>query len=163
MAVDFLNLQGSVDIAGLSITIGVPYLNNNFKDIIIPYVGTSNPATNVAAISLAQYSLNGGTTWSDMTPTAGTSVTGLTFTTAGTSLSYGWRARNDIGGSIYNTSILIRFRVTAGGFTSAIASKTILFTRTTENLNSTQRTQDPFPVDYSGVAGWELLRNAPTG
>lgn len=162
MAVDFKNLQASTDIAVLKIDIGVPYLSSDFRNLVIPYVGTADPASSAVTLSKAQYSLNSGATWLDMTAAPGVITTGLTFSTIGTSLSYTWRARNDIGARIYNTTFMIRFQATAGGFTSLFASKNVFFDRVTNNLSSNVRTQDPFPSDYSGMPGWDLLRNAPS-
>lgn len=153
------DLAGDIAVYDYRITYGVPSLSTDKQSVIIPYNGIADPAL-TSALVVYKYSLDNGTSWSDMTPSSTTQLTGLSFTASGTSLSFEWESKADIGVSMYNTTIRIKLQAQSGSLTTAEATYNLYFERTSTNL-AQQADSAPFPDDYSGIPGNELLVNAP--
>jgi hypothetical protein len=153
------DFKGDIKVYNFRITYGVPSLTSNKQGILIPYNGIAEPAL-TANITSYDYSMDNGSTWTAMTPSGGTSLTGLSFTPSGASLNFTWLSKSQIGLSMYNNQIRIRLRATSGALLTAYAMYTLYFERTAVNLRA-QQTGSPFPSDYSGVPGSDLLENAP--
>lgn len=159
MTIGVKNLPSSLSVVTFKIVVGTPTLSSDFQSINIPYTGTANPARSGVSLSSYEYSLDGGTTWDTMTASSTTDTSGLTFGTGGTSLNFEWEARADIGGSIYNTAIMIRFIATQGGVSTLAATKSVIFNRTT--VNQATEDESPFPSSYKGTPGYLLMNQAP--
>lgn len=155
----YRNLAGDILVYDFRISFNTPYLSTNKQKIIIPYQGVGNP-TLTASLVLYKYSLDNGATWYDMTPSTGTQLVGLAFSPTGTAHTFEWESKTDIGTSMYNTSIRIKLKAQSGSIMTDEAPYSLYFERTTTNL-AAQAESAPFPDDFSGVPGNELLRNAP--
>lgn len=165
MAVDFKNLTGSVDVYELQIVLGVPSVDSTsgFQTIVIPYTGIGDPSDSAVSISRAWYSLDAGSTWSVMTKEDGWSGdTGLTFSPSGTSLTYRWAGKTDLGVSnMYNTVVKIAFKASGTKGDSLQTTRNMYIPRTVVDQRTSTSTAVYLPSDYAGVAGYELLENAP--
>lgn len=159
MTIGVKNLTTSLSAVAFKIAIGTPTLSSDFQSINIPYTGTADPARSGVSLSSYEYSLDGGTTWDTMTASSTTDVAGLTFGTGGTSLNFEWEARADIGGSIYNTAIMIRLIGTQGGISTLAATKSVIFSRST--VDQAADDESPFPASYKGTPGYLLMNQAP--
>jgi len=95
-----------------------------------------------------------------MTPSSATVLTGLSFTPSGSTLSFGWEAKQDIGTLMYNNTIRTRFRATSGSLVTGYAAYTVYFERLSSNL-AEEANKEIFPSDYSGLSGKDLLSGAP--
>jgi len=157
-----VDLQGTINVYELKMTVGESAIDtaSSYRNINITYTGIASPLDSDVDIITAQYSIDSGTSWEDMTPTAGTVTKGLTFIASGEEYTYGWQARTDIGSEMYNNAIRIRFKVSGALGNSLYATKTILFERTV-NPPTTSESIVLFPDDYAGVFGGSLLVNAP--
>lgn len=166
MAIDYsTNLAGRVNVVDFAIAFGTATQSTDFQKITIPFTGSANPArTSSVNLTLYQYSLDDGTTWSNMTIDSGSSDTSnLTFDVNGESFELVWLAKTDLGTRIYNRNIKIRFRAQSIFGTDTInTTKTryIYFPRTVTN-QAEETDSSPFPADYSGTQGNKLLKNAP--
>lgn len=163
MPTDTKDLKASVDVYELKVVLGVPSINaaGGYKEVSIPYTGIGDPSDSSVSITRAWYSLDGGATWSVMTPTDNNVSTGLTFSSSGTSLEYKWKAREDLGTSLYNTLIKVAFIATSIKGDSLQATRNVLFGRTVTDQTTTTSQAVSLPEDYAGVFGNELLVNAP--
>lgn len=166
MPIDFsTNLSGRVNVVDFAIAIGHESLSSDFQKVTIPFTGTANPArTNSVDVISAQYSLNSGDTWADMTlVSADSDTSNLTFDVDGEEYNLVWQAKTDIGTNIYNNNILIRIRAQAafsGDIIVATKQAILYFSRSVTN-QAQIGTSAPFPEDYSGTPGTKLLENAP--
>lgn len=164
MAIDYsTNLPGRVNIVDFSITFGNPTQSSDFLKVTIPFTGKANPAkTSSVDLTSYEYSLDDGSTWSTMTAASGSDTSNLTFNVAGTDHSFIWQAKNDIGTRLYNNYIKIRFIATAtfsGDSVTTTSTRYIYITRSVSDQGAA--TDSPFPEDYSGIQGRDLLKNAP--
>jgi hypothetical protein len=165
MTVDYKDLNGTIGVYELRMVLGVAYLDttNQFNDMVIPYTCTGNPADTNVSLTQYWYSLDAGATWNVMTPTTDTALTGLTFSTSGTLNLFKWRIKYDLDGDVYNRSIKLAFQAYGAMGYSLETTKYVLFPRTVVDQAAVTSSIVVFPVDYSGVAGYELLVNAPKG
>jgi hypothetical protein len=136
-------------------------MSDNFNNTILVFIGVANPEnTNVSLVSY-QYSLDNGVTWLTMTAAAGSELTGLTFSPAGLPYNFIWAIKHDIGNSIYNIPIKIRFRAQATFDSDTV--QTVYKTKTITIVKNViiPKTNVPpiFPADYSGV---NILRKKPS-
>jgi len=163
MATSLKNLGASVDVYDLQVVLGVPSIDSSssFQNVHIPYTGIGNPEDTSVSISRAWYSLDGGATWSAMTPASGNVSTGLTFSPSGTSHTFKWAARSDLGANLYNKLITIAFKATGSKGDSLEVTRSALFSRTTTGQRGTTSQSVQLPDDYAGIFGNELLVNAP--
>ena len=163
MNTGYQDLPCSLSTYELKIILGAPYLDptSSFRDLVIPYTGIANPSDSNVSLSRYWYSLDNGSTWEVMTPTAETSTTGLSFTPSGIASQFKWHIKDDIGSSIYNISIKIAFKASGALGDSLEASRFVLLSRTVVDQSDQGDELVRFPVDYTGIAGRDLLRNAP--
>ena len=157
MTVDYIDLEADLSAMVFKTTIGTPTISSDGQDISIPYVGTANPARTDVEISSYKYSIDNGVTWVDMTTES--TLTSLTFSTSGTSLTLVWKARNDISGSVYNTQLKVALIGVSGVYTTIETVKTFINERTV--TTSTTAENPLFPATYKGVPGYTLMSNAP--
>lgn len=165
MPIDYsTDLSGRINTLDFAMVIGSAALSADFQKVTIPYTGSANPArTSSVDIVSTEYSLDDGVTWADMTLDSGSSdTTNLTFDADGESYNIVWMAKADIGTQVYNNNIKIRFRAQdAFGADTVVATKMryLFFPRTVSN--QVAATSSPFPNDYAGIPGMDLLKNAP--
>lgn len=165
MAIDYAtNLPGRVNVVDFSVVIGTVSMSADFQKITIPFTGSANPAkTSSVNIVTYQYSLDDGTTWSNMTLDIGSSDTAnLTFDVDGEDYELVWNVKTDLGTQVYNNSIKIKIQAQATFGTDSITAtrmKYIYFPRVVTDEAATS--ESPFPLDYSGVPGNDLLKYAP--
>jgi hypothetical protein len=152
------NLSGSIGIYRFQLFFGSISFSNNHQNVIIPYTGYGNTAL-IADLTTYEYSLD-GSSWHTMTAAVGTVVTGLNFTPTGGSFSFEWEIRTDIGNSIYNKNIYIRFQATSGTLQTAVMNNSANFQKVVVNETNARNTPK-LPDDYSGISGSDLLANAP--
>jgi len=163
MASGLKNLNGSISVYELKMVLGVASLDTTtqFQDVLIPYTSIGNPADTNASLIQYWYSLDAGVTYSVMTPTSDTVTTGLTFSTSGTVNLFKWRIKYDLNNDIYNRSIKIAFKALGTEGYSLETSRFLYFPRTIVDQTTVNSSTVLFPNDYSGVAGYELLKFAP--
>lgn len=157
MATNYVDLFGDISVHKFQVAIGTAPLSGNH--VTISYTGTANPALTVD-LTTYEYSLN-GSTWETMTPQVGTVTTGLLFTTSGASFTFVWMIKTDIGDNIYNRGIQVRLQATSSDMTTTMMSKSLLFEKIVMNMGDAGRNRPKLPDDYEGVAGSDLLVNAP--
>jgi hypothetical protein len=162
MPIDIKEFGGSLNVLDFSISsIGEPVLSTDFTKVTLGYVGKANPQNTDVDLTAREYSIDNGVTWDTMT-TAST-VTGLTFSIAGTANTLIWNIKQDLGNSIYNTQIKIRFQAqavfSAETITTDYKVRSIYLLK--ETIPPTIRGESVFPSDYSGTSGTDLLKNAP--
>lgn len=160
MATGNKNITGAVEIRDFEITFGTIELVSNKSQMSFTYYGYAYPEYTNASLTTYDYSTDNGTTWSQMTPSDDTDLTGLSFTETGEELTFKWEVKTDLGTSFYNTTVRIRMQALSGSTYSDLSSTSVLFSRSVSNLSS-QNQANPFPNDYSGVDGTELMKNAP--
>jgi hypothetical protein len=155
----YTNLLGSIVIKDFRVIVGIPTITSDRLCVSIPYTGIANPAL-TADLSVYEYSTNNGTTWSTMTTSS--TVTNLSFTTAGASFTLVWAADTDISTLLFNNYLRIRVKAESGLYESAYATAILYFEKTI--INPQTATQNvPFPEDYRGIPGSDLLEKAPKG
>lgn len=164
MAVGTKNIQGSIKAYDFRIAFKTPVLSSNKQQVVLDYYGIANPVL-TASITTYQYSTDNGTTWNTMTPSGDTTLSGLGFTTTGVPVSastftFKWEFKTDIGTNLYNNLVRVRLQATSGSLVTAYASYTLNFERTVTNV-AQQQENIPFPSDYAGIPGTDLLENAP--
>ena len=152
----YTDLAGDISVRDFRMLVLTPALSSDRKQIVIPLSCIANPIVS-GDITVYEYSIDNGSSWETMTTSS--TLTGLAFTAAGTTNSIAWEAKTDIAASIYNTYIRVRFKATSGLYTTAYATYIIYFAKQTINAQLSQGS--PFPADYKGTPGTELLRNAP--
>ena len=160
MANDIRNITAAIEAYDFRVTFNIPTLSADKQQVLISYNGFASPIL-TAALTTYEYSMDNGTTWSAMTASGDTTLTGLAFTVAGASLMFKWQAKTDIGTNLYNRQIRIRLRATSGAIVSDYSMYTLFFERLSTNVAADAESNNPFPEDYSGVPGNELLNNAP--
>ena len=159
MATGTHDLAGGISAVDFRIAFGAAQLSTDKQNVDIPFIGVGNPARN-ADLSMYDYSVDSGATWLPMTVVAGTPLTGLAFSTAGTSHTFVWAARIDVGSDLFNNNIKVRLQADGGVVLTDIAIFNLYFARSQQNI-SLQDQGSQFPDDYSGVPGDTLLANAP--
>ena len=159
--VDYKDIPADVNVVDFKISkISDPVMSDNFNNTILVFTGVANPENiNVSLISY-QYSLNNGATWLNMTAAAGSELTGLIFSPAGEDHNFVWAIKGDIGSSIYNIPIKIRFRAQA---TFGLDTVFTMYKQRTitiiKNVIIPETNVLPiFPADYSGVLGSSLIK-----
>ncbi|MBD3261250.1 MAG: hypothetical protein GF334_06130 [Candidatus Altiarchaeales archaeon] len=160
MTIGNRNITGSVEIRDFEITFGAIELVSNKSQMKFTYTGYAYPEYTNASLTVYDYSTDNGTTWSQMTASSDTDLAGLSFTEDGTTLTFKWEVKTDLGTSFYNKTLRIRMRALSGSTYSDLSTTSVLFSRSVSNV-STQNQAVPFPSDYSGVDGSELMKNAP--
>lgn len=157
---DYKDLLATLDCITFKIVIGSPIVSADFQNLTIPYVGTANPALSDVEITDYEYSLDGGATYTTMT-LSGSVITGLTFSTSGTAHTLLWTARADLGVQFYNTPLVIRLigYSATQDLSTLPALKSFEVPRVVSQSNLTNNS--PFPPDYKGTFGPDLLKNTP--
>ena len=161
MAVGNVDIQGDITAYDFRAPIQVPTLSTDKQQVLIPYLGIASPIL-TANLTSYQYSMDNGVTWSTMTPSGDSVLTSLSFTVSGTSLLIKWEFKEDIGTTLYNNFVRIRIRATSGIILSNYGMYTLNFERTVTNVAQANENV-PFPQDYAGIPGTDLLVNAPKG
>jgi len=157
--IEVKNLDTELSVVQFKVKIGTPTLSSDFQSINIPYTGTADPERSGVSLSSFEYSIDGGSTWDEMTESSDTDINDLTFSSEGTSLNFEWEARSDLGGSIYNTSIMVRLIASQGGLSTTAATKSVIFLRTV--TNESEEDESTFPSSYKGIPGYRLMNQAP--
>jgi len=153
-----LDVTGNICINLFQVSIGEPTFSGGNSSLSIPYIGKANPEV-TAELTTFEYSLDGNT-WESMTATQDTITTNLIFTPVGATFNFNWVLKEDLGDSIYNKEILIRFKATSTGMTTALVVYSLFFKKEVLNLSNAQL-KAPLPADYPGISGGDLLSNAP--
>jgi hypothetical protein len=160
--VNYKDISADVNVVDFKISeISNPVMSDNFNKTIFIFIGVADPQNTDVSLIDYQYSLNNGVTWLPMTAAAGSELTGLTFSPAGVDHNFIWAIKHDIGNSIYNIPIKIRFRAQATFdsdiLQTAYKQKTITIVK---NVIIPKTNVPPiFPADYSGV---NILRKKPS-
>jgi len=153
------NLPADIQTYDFKVVFGVPSLSSDKQKVEIPYTGIADAAL-TADIVVYDYSTDNGSTWEQMTPSSGTTLTGLSFTASGSSFQFDWEAKADLGLSLYNQTLRIRLQAESGGILSNLGLYQVYFERSVSDPSLDQENV-PFPEDYKGVPGEQLLTNAP--
>lgn len=166
MPIDYsTNFSGRVNVVDFSVVLGTATLSTDFQKVTIPFTGSANPArTSSVDIETYQYSLDSGTTWYTMTLDSTTSDTSnLTFDVNGENYQLVWKAKTDIGTSVYNNNIKIQIKATAtfGSDTITLTKLGYIYFARSVTNQAADADRSPFPEDYSGKQGNTLLENAP--
>ena len=157
----YTDLTGDISVHEFRISYSVPSLSSDKQKVNITYKGIADPASTVI-LTKYKYSMDNGTTWEDMTPSSGTSLTGLSFTPSGSTLQFEWEAKQDIGNSLYNNSIKVLLQAydAASMIVSNEAIYNLYFERVRTNLQAAD-SGAAFSDTYAGIPGNELLEKAP--
>ena len=157
------DLEAYLDVVDFSIpSVSSPILNADYTKVTLTYTGVATPTNTDVNLTSYQYSLD-GTTWDPMTVASGSVISGLTFSPTGNSYPFIWSIRYDIGTNIYNIPIQVRFQATAT-FSSNTVSTSYKYVSVylAKTLTITELvTQSVFSPEYSGTAGYSLMKNAP--
>lgn len=155
MTLSTKDVSGSIYTHIFSINISAPTFTTNNTRALFSYIGTANPIL-TAALTTYEYSLT-GSSWTAMTPSPSTVTSGLAFTAAGASFDFEWMIKGDIGDSIYNKNIYVRFQATSGVYSTTLLSYTVYFEKNVMNVAQVQPVSY-LPDDYSGIDGGELVK-----
>lgn len=151
------NFTGDISVYGLSIRLGNPDISSDKQKIEIPYIGVSSPSSSTVILSKYQYSLDNGVSYQDMAPLSPSDTTDLSFTESGSSLTFTWDAKKDLGSNLYNTPIRILLQASEFGLTSTEVTRYFNFERFLVNAE-TLRAKKPFPDSYQGISGQKFLQ-----
>jgi len=156
MTIGNKNLDGEISVTDFSISFGSAAVSADHQKVVINYTGYASPELIDVVLDSYEYSLDNDTTWETMTPSAGTDLTSLIFSEAGTAQTFEWEAKTDEGTSFYNTNLRVRINATSGSEETGVTSTSYYFVRLTTNT-SVAGQQSPFPESYSGKSGTELI------
>jgi hypothetical protein len=148
MTIGHHDLDGMISVIDFSLTFGSAVLSADKQSLVISYMGYAYPELTNVAIDTYEYSLDNGTTWSEMTTSS--TITGLTFSENGTAHTFEWEAKTDAGMDFYNISL-------RGVEETGLTYTSFYLDRAVQNL-STAATASPFPDSYSGQSGADLVR-----
>jgi len=157
MATSYYDIEGSISVIDFSATIGASVVSSDKQKVIISYTGLAYPEKTDVALTTYQYSLDNGTTWYTMTPSSSTELSDLTFSSSGTTNSFEWEAKSDVGVDFYNITLRVRLRFTSGSDITSLSYKAYTFERITQN-QATFESKSPFPDSYGGTSGSSLAR-----
>jgi len=152
------DFTGTLDIHDFRMVVSGVTLNDDSSIATIAYKGIASPSA-TCSLATYQYSADNGTTWTTMTTSSAT--TGLSFVASpGYSGTLLWQVKTDLGTLRYNTTLRIRFRANDGSLTTNYAMYSFTIVRIQTDLSAT-RNRPAFPNDYAGIAGGDLMKNAP--
>lgn len=157
MSLNHYDIEGEISVTDFSITLGTGALSSDKQSIVLNYTGYAYPEKTDVEISVYEYSLDNGTTWSAMTPSISTVLTSLTFSESGTAHTFEWESKEDEGMDFYNTNLRVRLRGISGLDDTGLSYGSYLFERAVQNL-STISVSPEFPDSYSGISGSDLTR-----
>lgn len=153
---DLKNLSGLVYIRDFRILFGVPALSTDKHQVTIPFTGLANPAL-TADLTTYEYTLDGGLTWNTMSSSS--TIYHLAFTPSGASFTFTWNSYTQIGADMYNNTIRVRLGATSGAFVTATPMYILYFEKISTDTRLSRT--PPFPADYRGIPGTDLMKNAP--
>jgi hypothetical protein len=163
ISIETFDLSSYLDVVDFSISsVLPPVLSADYTKVTLTYTGNATPTNTGVNLTTYQYSLD-GINWSPMTVASGSVISGVTFSSIGNSYPFIWSIRHDIGTNIYNIPIQVRFQATAT-FASNIVSTGYKYVSVhlPKILTISELvTQSVFSPEYSGTAGYSLMKNAP--
>jgi hypothetical protein len=142
------------------LNISEPVLSAHFSKVTMNIVGVANPENTDVELIAYEYSVD-NTTWNIMTTES--PITGLTFNPTGYNNAFIWNIKEDLGNSIYNTTINIRFRAQAT-FSSEILLtdyriRSVYLVKRV--VQKELRKTSVLPQGYSGISGTKSMKNKP--
>lgn len=152
----FRDLAGDVYIRDFRILFGVPALSTDKHKVEIPFTGLANPAL-TANLTTYEYTLDGGLTWNTMSSSS--TISRLSFTEIGAPFTFIWDSYTDISSDMYNNTIRVRLGATSGSFVTATPMYILYFEKISTDTRLSRT--PPFPNDYRGIPGTDLMKNAP--
>lgn len=159
MTISHQDLDGNITVIDFSITFGTANLSADKQKIVINYTGFAYPELNAVSIDTYEYSLDNGSTWSEMTPSESTQLTGLSFTESGEENTFEWMAKEDVGVDFYNKTLRIRFNAVSGSDETGLTYTSYYFARETTNTAKDAADRLPFPENYAGISGRQLIQD----
>ena len=154
-------LPADIYVKSLNIAFGSIVISSDHQNVEINYTGTGDPSTMAVFLLKYQYSTDNGSTWTTMSATVDTDLTGLTFTPTGNALIFKWKAKEALGSDLYNNLILLKMQAQNGTDVTAEILRSVAFEREQSEQQTARNSSSPFPDDYSGVGVSDLLKNAP--
>ena len=153
MSLNYLNIPLDINVIDFKISnIAEPVLSSDFTKVTLVFTGVANPENSDVSLITYQYSLDNGVTWFNMTTSS--DLEDLDFTPVGLPYNFVWAIKEDIGNSIYNIPIKIRFeaQATFGSdiLQTAYKLKTITIVKTV--IIPEANVPPIFPADYTGVS-----------
>jgi hypothetical protein len=158
MVTDSIDISGRINLSKFKIVFSSSSFNDINTLLNINYMGIGDP-TLISDITTYEYSVS-DSAWASMTLETGTDVIDLTFTPSGSAFTFIWKIKEDIGDSIYNKNINIRFQATSSTLETTMAYYSVYFPKIVSDLTNVVSTP-PLPVSYQGIDSSDLMSNAP--
>jgi hypothetical protein len=159
MAINHKDLDGLISVYDFTIVFGTAAMSADKQKLVINYTGYAFPELAAVELDTYEYSLDNGATWTAMTPSGTTQLTGLAFTETGTAQTFEWMAKEDEGTAFYNQTLRVRINAVEGFSETGLISTSYYIERATTNLASEAAMASQFPDSYPGMSGNELMRN----
>jgi len=156
MAVNHRDFDGDIAVIDFAIVFGAAALSSDKQKVVISYTGYAYPELANVELDTYEYSLDNGSTWTAMTPSGSTQLTGLAFTEAGTAHTFEWMAKDDEGMAFYNVTFRVRMNGVSGADETGLTYGSFYLERNVIDYTAEDAMQLSFPDSYPGMSGYEL-------